>query len=159
MRVRKSIWLWLIGALALVGVAMLFVDTIPPHSVTHLSMHMGKRRVLRYAQEHGRLPSALGDTKAIEGFHSSIKDGWGTPLEYRVDTNGLVMFRSLGRDRRLGGDGDHADMVGSFPAKKADGSWSDEFVDWTHDPFDELRRQRPNDAPEDTARKLADLQR
>ena len=152
MRVRNSIWLWLIAALALVGVAMLFVDTIPPHSVTHLSMHMGKRRVLRYALEHGSLPSALGDTEPIEGFHSSIKDGWGDPLDYRVDTNGLVTFRSLGKDGRPGGVGDDTDMVGTFPAKKADGSWSDEFVDWTHDPFDELRRQRPNDTPEDIRR-------
>jgi hypothetical protein len=144
MKIRKSIWGSLVAALLLVGIAMLFVDTIPPHSMTHGSMHMCKRRVLRYAQEHGVLPSSLSDTKPIEGYHSSIKDGWGVVLEYSVGTNDVVTFRSLGKDRVPGGAGDNIDMIGIFPAKTSDGSWSDEFVEWTQDPFDELRKEKPN---------------
>lgn len=144
MRVRKSIWLAVIATLAVVGIAMLFVDTVPPHSMTHASMHMCKRRVLRYAREHGRLPSALSETEPIEGFHSSIKDGWGVVLSYAVGTNDVVTFTSLGKDRVLGGTGDNADMIGSFNAREPDGTWSDEFVDWIQDPFDGLRQAKPN---------------
>ena len=142
MKTRKSIWL--VAALVLVGIAMLFVDTVPPHSITHASMHMCKRRILRYAQEHGALPSSLSDTTPIEGYHSSIKDGWGAVLYYSVSTNDFVTLRSLGKDQAPGGSGDDIDMTGSFSARAPDGSWSDEFVEWTQDPFDELRRGKPN---------------
>ena len=134
----------LVAALVLVAIAMLFVETAPPHSMTHLSMHMCKRRVLRYAQKHGKLPSALSETGEIEGFHASIKDGWGVVLDYSVDKNDIVTFRSLGKDNAPGGVGDNVDMIGIFPARKSDGSWSDEFVEWTQDPFDALRQERPN---------------
>lgn len=104
-------------------------------------MHMCKRRILRYAQEHGKLPLALGETKIIEGFHSSIKDYWDAVLGYSVDTNYIVTLKSLGKDHVTGGDGDNIDMIGCFPAKQPDGSWSDEFVDWTQDPFEVVRRE------------------
>jgi hypothetical protein len=141
MKTKKTIKVSLVAALLLFGVAMLFVDTIPPRSMTHLSMHMCKRRVLRYAQEHGVMPSSLSDTKPIEGYHSSIKDGWGVVLTYRVEANDVVTFKSLGKDRTVGGAGDDIDMIGIFPAKTSDGSWSDEFVEWTQDPFDEIRKE------------------
>ena len=144
MKIRKSILLSLIAVLVLVGIAMLFIDTVPPHSMTHLSMHTCKRRVLRYAQKHGKLPSELSETEEIEGFHASIKDGWGVVLDYSVDRNDVVTFRSLGKDRAPGGVGDNVDMIGIFPARESDGSWSDEFVEWTQDPFNALKKERPN---------------
>lgn len=143
MKVRKSIWLLLIATLAIVGIAMLFVDTIPPHSMTDLSMQMCKRRVLRFAREHGKLPSSLSETKPIEGYHSSMKDGWGVVLDYGFDSNGVVTLRSLGKDRAAGGIVNDVDMIGTFPSKEADGSWSGEFVEWTQDPFDAVRK-KPN---------------
>jgi hypothetical protein len=141
MKTRKSIWLLLIGTLALVGVAMLFVDVIPPRSMTHTSMHMCKRRVLRYAHKHGKLPSALGETDVIEGFHESLKDGWGIELEYSVDADDVVTFQSLGKDHNPGGVGDSADMIGIFPARRRDGSWYDEAVEWKQDPYEQFRNR------------------
>jgi len=144
MRVRKSIWLAVIATLAVVGIAMLFLCTVPPRSMTHASMHMCKRRVLRYAREHGRLPSALNETEPIEGFHSSIKDGWGVVLSYTVGTNDVVTFTSLGKDHAPGGTGDNADMIGRFNAREPDGTWSDEFANWIQDPFDGSEQAKPN---------------
>ena len=131
-----------VAVLVLGGVAMLFVETVPPHSMTHMSMTMCKRRILRYAQKHDTLPSSLSDTKPIEGYHSSVKDGWGFAIAYSVNTNDVVTLRSLGKDNALGGTGDNIDMIGIFSARKPDGSWSDEFIDWTQDPFNALKKKK-----------------
>lgn len=147
---KKSILSALVVAIVVVGAAMLLVETVPSHSMTRVAMHMCKRRVLRYAKEHDRLPSGLDDTKPIQGFHSSIKDGWGVVLEYSVDTNDVVTFRSLGRDKSPGGTGDNADMTGVFRARQPDGTWADEFVDWTSDPFDGLRKGEPKQSVDGT---------
>jgi hypothetical protein len=125
--------LWLLAALFVV--AGFFVgEKVPPNSLTAGSMHMCKRRVLRYAREHNRLPLSLSETMPIKGYNSSIKDGWGVVLEYSYDTNGIVCFRSLGKDRKMGGSGDNLDMTRFFPARSSGGSWSDEFVGWMRDP-------------------------
>jgi hypothetical protein len=130
----------LLATLVVITAAMLLVDIVPHHSMTYGAMHMCKLRVLRYAQQHGSLPASLNDTKSIEGFDSSITDAWDVVFEYSVDTNDVVTFRSLGKDKILGGTGDNADMIGVFPARRSDGKWSDEFVDWTTDPFKGLRK-------------------
>jgi len=135
MRVRKPILIVLIAALSIVALTMLLADVVPPRAKTHGAMHMCKRRVLRYAAEHGKLPSSLQETQPIEGFNSSIKDAWGVVLDYSVDANGAVRFVSLGKDRKLGGTGKNMDMIGIFPSKRPDGSWSEEFVEWSQDPF------------------------
>jgi hypothetical protein len=135
-----------LAILASGGIAMLLVDTIPPLSMTDLSMQACKRRVQRFAQEHGRLPLSLSETHPIQGWHSSIKDGWGVVVDYGFDANGIVTLRSLGKDRAVGGTGNDVDMIGIFPSKKKDGSWSDEFVEWTQDPFDAVVRAKPNPA-------------
>lgn len=150
MRIRKSILGALIAAVALAVVALLFVDTLPPRSMTHGAIHMCKRRVLRYAREHGRLPSTLSETQPIKGYYSSIKDAWGVVLEYSVDSNNVVTFRSLGKDKIPGGTGENADMTGIFHARAPDGTWADEFVDWTRDPFNDLAEREPNKEPKAT---------
>lgn len=139
MTIRKPILGILVAAIVLVGAGLLLIETLPPHSMTHGAMHMCKRRVLRYAHEHDRLPSTLKETDPIEGFDSSIKDAWGVEIEYSVDTNDVVTFRSLGRDKNPGGVGKNADMIGIFRARGPDGTWANELVDWTKDPFDGLR--------------------
>ena len=144
MKVRKQIWIALIVTSGVVVVAMLFVDVIPPPSRTAGAMHMCKRRVLRYTAEHGKLPSSLQETQPIEGYNSSIKDAWGVLLDYSVDTNGVVRFVSLGKDRKPGGTGKNMDIIGTFPSRQPDGSWSKEFVEWSQDPLEPFRKEKPN---------------
>ena len=149
---RKRIWISLIVILILVGVAMLFVHTAPPHSMTYASMHMCKRRILRYAREHGQLPPSLDVTQPIEGYHTSIKDAWGLAIDYHVNTDGTVTLRSLGRDRQAGGTDDNLDMIGVFPSRRLDGSWSDELVEWSQYPFDPLRMAKSKKAIQPTGK-------
>jgi hypothetical protein len=124
-----------LGMLAvLVIVFALFVDTVPPRSVTATNMHMMKRRTLRYAAANGSLPTSLDQLPRIEGYVNEVADGWGRPIRWRVEGD-EVTLTSYGRDGVPGGTGEDADMVGVFRAKTADGRWADELCEWRADPF------------------------
>ena len=82
------------------------------------------------------------DTEPIEGYHSSLEDGWGVVLEYIPDANGYITFRSLGKDQKPGGTGDDSDMIGVYLSKQPTGHWSHEFVEWKQDPFYLIEKQQ-----------------
>jgi hypothetical protein len=145
-KVRRPIWISLVVTLVLLGVAMLFVDVMPPKSRTAGAMTLCKRRILRYARAQGRLPLSLDVTSPIDGHDTSVKDAWGVVIEYEVGTDGTVTLRSLGKDRRPGGTGDNQDLVGTFPSRQANGSWSDELVEWSKPPFEMQKGKTPNQA-------------
>ena len=71
----------------------------------------------------------------MEGYDSSIQEGWKRDIIFEASASGVVSFRSLGRDAVTGGSGEDADIVRSFPARDASGKWSDEMVEWTEDTF------------------------
>ena len=121
---------------ALVAVlAFSFVDRIPPRALTATRMHGLKRRVLQFAHERGELPKSLVALPVMEGYDSSIRDGWKRDIIFEASTSGVVTFRSLGRDGALGGSGDDADIIRSFPAHDARGKWNDEMIEWSQDSF------------------------
>ena len=107
---------------------------IPPRDLTATTMFVCKRRILRYAREHGSLPSSLNGLPLIEGHVNETADAWGEPLQYKIQKGDIVLLRSFGSDKKLGGQGDAADMVGKFLAKNKDGLWSEELEPWTQDP-------------------------
>jgi len=128
----------IILAIATAVVAVLvfsFVDRIPPRSLTATRMHVLKRRVLQFAQAHGEFPKSLVALPVMEGYDSSIRDGWKRDIIFEASTSGIVTFRSLGRDGAVGGSGDDADIIRSFPARDAQGKWSDEMIEWSEDTF------------------------
>jgi hypothetical protein len=125
----------ILGMLAvLVVVFALFVDTVPPRSVTHTNMHMMKRRILRHAVANGLLPKSLDQLPRIEGYVNEVTDGWGRTILWRVEGDEVILT-SYGRDGVPGGTGQDADMVGVFRVKTADGRWADELCEWRVDPF------------------------
>jgi hypothetical protein len=91
--------------------------------------------VLRYAQAHGQLPASLAALPPMEGYDSSVQDGWKRDIVFEVSASGVVSFRSLGRHAAVGGSGEDADIVRSFPSRDAQGNWSNEMVEWTEDTF------------------------
>jgi hypothetical protein len=115
--------------------AISLVDVIPPRSLTASRMHGLRRRVLIYCQAHGELPPSLASLPAMEGYNSSIRDGWNRAITFQITTNGLVTFISLGRDGRTGGADVDADIIRSFPVRDSQGNWSDQMVDWSTDSF------------------------
>src|SRR5512140_3068796 len=79
------------------------IDRIPPRSMTAGAMHMCKRRVLRFARTHKKLPASLHDIPEIPGYDNGITDGWGRELDYEARPDGTVSLRTLGSDRAPGG--------------------------------------------------------
>jgi hypothetical protein len=125
----------LLGMVAiLVVVFVVFVDTVPPRSATDVTMHVMKRRMLRYARINGSLPMSLDRLPRIEGYMNEVTDGWARPVLWRAESD-EVALTSYGRDGVPGGTGDDADMVGVFRTRAVDGRWADELCDWQVDPF------------------------
>lgn len=92
-----------------------------------------KRRVLQYAYAHDQLPASLLSLSRMEGYDSSVQDGWKRDIVFEVSASGIVSSRSFGRDNAIGGSGDDADIVRSFPSHNDQGNWSDEMVEWVED--------------------------
>src|SRR5687767_13052019 len=100
----------------LVGLAVgcaLFVDTIPPHPMTHTNMHMMKRRIQRYATVNGSLPTTPDQLPSIEGYANEVTDGWGGRIGWRVSGD-EVTLTSFGRDSAPGGSGEDTDLIRVF---------------------------------------------
>jgi hypothetical protein len=115
--------------------AFMLVDTIPRRSITASHMMVIKRCILQHAHSHGELPHSLTGLPEMQGRDNCIRDGWGRNIILEVSSSGIVTLRSLGRDGVVGGSGEDADMIGTFPSRDEQGRWSDEMVEWSHDPF------------------------
>jgi hypothetical protein len=77
-----------------------------------------KRRILRYAREHGRLPASLSDLPPMQRYSNRTTDAWFRPIAYEADDEGVVTLSS-------------PVVALSFPSRGADGRWSDELVKWS----------------------------
>jgi hypothetical protein len=134
-RLKKLITILSAAAVTCILLASFLVDRIPPRPMTATRMHVLKRRVLQFAQSHGELPKTLAVLPTMERDDSSIQDGWKRDIIFEVSNSGVVSFRSFGRDGVTGGSSEKADIVRSFPARDAQGKWSEELVEWTEDTF------------------------
>ena len=122
-------------AAVVVVLAVNFVAPVPPRALTAKRMQVLKRRVLQYAHSHGELPKSLAAVPRMNGYDSSFLDGWNRGIVFEVSASSVVSFRSLGRDGVRGGSGEDADILRSFPARDAQGKWSNEMVEWSQDTF------------------------
>ena len=128
----KKVAVALVSVLALlIAILYVLVDIVPPVSMTVTVMEVTKEQILKYAKDMNVLPSGLSQLPLKKDKTNSLNDGWGRSIRYEVDSNGIISLTSLGKDGRPGGEGNAADIICSFPAKQADGSWSPELVDWT----------------------------
>ena len=130
---KRALIILLIVAAVVATLAFSLAEVIPSRSLTATRMQVIKRRVLQYARAHGKLPESLAALPAIEGYDSSIRDGWKRGILFEVSKSSVITLRSLGRDGKVGGTGDDADIIRSFPARDAQGQWSDEMVEWSED--------------------------
>jgi hypothetical protein len=99
-------------------------------------MFITKRRILQFAHQHNKLPSALTELPQMPDHDTKTTDAWKRPFDYSFDSFGIVTLQSLGADKRPGGDGDNRDMIGIFPSRDAQGNWQDELAQWKQDPFE-----------------------
>jgi hypothetical protein len=106
-----------------------------PRGLTATTMLGLKQRILEFARSHGELPHNLAVLPEQPGYYNSTKDGWGREIVFEVSTSGIVTLRSLGRDGVVGGFGEDADIIGSFPSRDSQGRWNDEMVSWSQAPL------------------------
>jgi len=111
------------------------VDTIPLRSLTVTRMFVTKRRILQFAHQNNRLPLTLAELPAMPDYDIKTTDAWKRPLDYSTDDFGVVTLRSLGADKRPGGDGDNRDMTGVFISRDAQGNWQKELAEWKQHPI------------------------
>jgi hypothetical protein len=125
----------LVSAFILLLLAYFFlVDWIPPRSLTAGRMFVTKRRILQFARQNNKLPATLAELPAMPGYDTETTDAWNRPFDYVSDDTGTVTLRSLGADKRLGGDADDRDMIGVFVSHDAQGRWQEESAKWKQDP-------------------------
>ena len=150
---RRKFIVILLGLILLVSLAGIGADTltfgrIPPRSVTSAVMHTLKRRILRYARVHDRLPAELKDVPWMPFNLGGIRlvDGWGNPIVYLVDPKSCtVTLISYGRDGKPGGQGENHDTEAVFSAKDKNGRWQDELCPWIKQPYWEILGNWPAD--------------
>jgi hypothetical protein len=124
------------GILVLVGIIVLFavvesslVKRIPPEAMTLTAIGESQVRIHVYMLKHRDYPSSLADLPTREGYANCITDGWGYPLLYNVDDDGVISLTSLGQDGAVGGNGDNKDITRRYRTRNTDGKLNidDEF--------------------------------
>lgn len=103
---------------------------LTPSQATTTKMWTIKRRVLRYANEHGELPQNLDHLPVIPDHINDTIDWWGNPIEFEVESNGTVILTSNGGSVFFYNPDEGKPIVVKFPSRSRDGQWSDELVDF-----------------------------
>jgi hypothetical protein len=125
----------IVVVLVAVSAFYLIADRIPPCDLTISNMLETKRRIIRYARIHNKLPENLDSLPKIEGHVNSVVDGWGRPIIYRYDDGqGVVLLTSLGESGDPACKRTKPCIVKSFKPKTIDGEWVDELAGWLDQP-------------------------
>lgn len=92
----------------------LLIDKIPPDAGTRSTMWLTEHRIREYVVVHHRLPTSLSDLPPLEkNRDGDLADGWGRPIQYTKEGQTVTLL-SLGKDGRLGGAGQDAEIQVSF---------------------------------------------
>jgi hypothetical protein len=109
------------------------VPTIPADDMTDTAIGETRVRIHLYMLAKNEVPPHLAALPKREGYANRITDGWGRPLIYSADKEGIITLTSLGRDGKPGGTGDDADVTKRYRTRNKDGSLNDD------DPYSEIR--------------------
>ncbi len=119
------------------GVTMLTIilNSLPPHSITLLTMNSLKERIMIYARENNKLPNNLDEVPRIKKGSNAVNDAWGNRVIYEVKGNNYeVILTSWGNDFKEGGIGRNTDLIGRFHPTNDDNDWIEGEVEWALDP-------------------------
>jgi hypothetical protein len=95
-------------------------DQISPVNMTHTAIDETFARINIYARTDGAVPTSLDALP--KGYVIRTVDGWGRPLQYRVQQDGIITVTSYGRDGVPGGIDDDADISVSYRTRYSDGN-------------------------------------
>jgi len=115
-----------IKGLALCATATGFLScclhVVTPEEMTHTAIMESFVRIDLYAKQRGQLPPTLAELPQRAGYANLRTDGWGRPLQYHLDRDGVITLISLGRDGKPGGTGADADISESYYSRRKDGT-------------------------------------
>src|SRR2546425_540628 len=102
---RSSLLYLSASFLIAVATAASCVSTIRPDEMTHSAIGETMVRIHMHVSQRREYPKDLSLLPKRNGYANEITDGWGRPLIYHVDQNGVISLKSLGRDGKEGGGG------------------------------------------------------
>jgi len=72
--------------------------------------------------KEAEVPKSLDVLPRREGYANRTKDGWGRELDYSISGGGILTLKSLGRDGKIGGTGEDADISKSYRTVDEEGN-------------------------------------
>ena len=117
----------LVGVVAIAAVVLVlgkaFVDSIsiPPIAKTPLAISETRYRIYLFAKLNGELPKRLVELPERSGYANTTVDFWGRELIYKIDKTGTMTLGSYGRDGKIGGTGEDADILHRYKSRDETG--------------------------------------
>ncbi len=106
---------WIICVIAIcIILFFLFVDRVPPYSYTITTISCIGDRINTFFIENNKLPGKLSGLPPREGYNNSLEDYWGREIIYEYDSELNIKLISYGKDGKVGGVGDNADIIEKF---------------------------------------------
>jgi len=97
-------------------------------------MNALRARILAYSRANGAMPRDLRSLPSVTNYTNAVVDGWGQPIQFSIVENRYAILKSLGADKRPGGQNDDADIESRFLLRKDDGTWGDISDEWSKAP-------------------------
>jgi hypothetical protein len=98
------------------------IHLVTPEEMTRTSIIETFVRIDLYAKQNRCPPPSLDVLPRREGYVNRTIDGWNRPLQYHIGTDGLITLVSFGRDGKIGGSGEDADISQSYYSRRKDGT-------------------------------------
>ena len=113
-----------LALVALVGFGIWSFVCVPtPREITRTAIGESFVRMHIYLTAHHQFPKSLTDLPKRDGYANQITDAWKNSLIYTIEDDSFITLKSLGKDGRLGGKRDNADIQTTYRTKNPDGTW------------------------------------
>jgi hypothetical protein len=134
LKINKKYLILMLGAMIVIF-CFLFYSPIPPRSITYGIMSTLRNRIIEYTQNNGKYPSSLKELPKIRGYPNTIKDAWGEEIIYKRKGD-IITLMSYGKDKKIGGENECHDMIGSFKLELPFDIIQARDIEWIQDPFE-----------------------
>jgi hypothetical protein len=91
---KSALRFFIIIVIAFITSAVYFVVIVPRNAVTKMRMEIIRDQILNFDHVYHRLPISLNELVATNGDPIHTLDGWGHPIQYLAQTNGMVLLKS-----------------------------------------------------------------
>jgi hypothetical protein len=115
-KINATLIALLIGAFVLCSKSF---DKPSPNTITRTYLAVIKDRIKEFNQKNNSIPETLNEIKRNNDPYNFGKDGWGNEIIYKANNNNQITLISLGKDSKIGGDNENADLIETFMIENA----------------------------------------